>query len=508
MRKLNLKTLSYTLVLLVAAVLGTLATVTTLRDNRLATELDPGAERRPVVFVPGVLGSMLCRGDTIVWGTVDVLGQFPSLDLATSGDVKPCGLIREISLLGVYRQTVYGPFIDRLEAAGYEQRRTLFVFDYDWRLSIFDNAKRLAAFVDDNIPAGRRFDIVAHSMGGLIARTYAAQEGGAARIDRFVSAGSPWLGSVQVFDLLRNGWGLATPMMGGVEGIRRTILSFPSMLEMMPQYDGCCSDPADPTRFDTASPAAWLALNWPGIDLDHLPDLADSSRRQLRLHGIFEQPLPSGIEEALVIGVDQRTPQRYELAIGEGEAALNLVTSWDGDSVVMRDSAQLKNRIVYPTSFATHDAILSDKSVQDFVLATLAQGPDAAKKLIPIRARSSIFTKLGDLVELVGAAVETAQPIYGTGTTTTAVVHLRLGVDTPVDPSSLKLTVTTPDGVTRPIALAAAGELSDPANPLEQSLAGSFNTGSKTGELTLALTIDDRTADPRVVTRVLPLVAR
>jgi pimeloyl-ACP methyl ester carboxylesterase len=504
---LNSKTLSYALVLLVVSVLVTLTALTTLRDNRLAAELDPGPGRRPVVFIPGVLGSMLCHGDSVVWGTVDVIGQFPSLDLATSGDIEPCGLIREISFLGVYRQTVYGPFMDRLEAAGYEQGKTLFVFDYDWRLSVFDNAKRLAAFVDDNIPAGQRFDIIAHSMGGLIARTYAAQEGGAARIDRLVSAGSPWFGSVQVFDLLRNGWGLATPIMGGVEGIRRTILSFPSMLELMPQYDGCCTDPADPTRFDTASPDAWLALNWPGIDLDHLPDLADAARRQIRLHGIFEQPLPGGIEEALVIGVDQRTPQRFELALGEGEAALNLVTSWDGDSVVMRDSAQLKNRIVYPTSFATHDAILSDKSVQDFVLATLARGPDVASKLIPIRARGTILTKLGDLVELVGAAVDTDQPIYAMGTNATAIVHLRLGVDTPVDPSSLTLTVTTPDGLTRPIALSAARGLSDPANPLEQSFAGPFNTGMSTGELTLALTIDDKTADPRVVTRIMPVVA-
>src|SRR5688572_18396040 len=87
-------------------------------------EQAPLAPERPLVFVPGLLGSMLCRpaadgGETVVWGTVDAMGQFPSLAVdATSNDIKACGLIREISYLGIFSQTVYGPFIDRLEQAG------------------------------------------------------------------------------------------------------------------------------------------------------------------------------------------------------------------------------------------------------------------------------------------------------------------------------------------------------------------------------------------------------
>lgn len=479
----------------------------------LAQQPVVAAPERPLVFVPGLLGSMLCRtgpdGEEVVaWGNVDALGSFPSLAVTETNDIEPCGLIREVSFLGIFTQTVYAPFIDRLTAAGYEEGKTLFVFDYDWRLSVLDNAKRLAEFVEAEIPGGQTIDVVTHSMGGLIARAYALNEGGDARIARLVSAGTPWRGSVQVFELLHDGWGFANALLGGIEAFRRTVVSFPSTFELLPQYEGCCeADLPEVTGADILSADAWAALKWPGIETSALPDFATIRARQAKLRAILNAPLPATIEEAFVIGVDQRTPEQYELEAGEGEAQLTVRTSWEGDGTVLRDSARPFERITYPTSFATHDAILNDEAVQDFVLAALTDGPGAAIRSVPVRERTSILTALGELVTLIGVAVTTDAPVYATGSTATVVVHVRPEVMEPIDIATLSLTVTPPGGATQLVTLAADPGESDPSNPFEQSFSALVETGGQAGELVLTLTVNEGAPDARTVTRVVPVLA-
>jgi hypothetical protein len=346
-------------------------------------------------------------------------------------------------------------------------------------------------------------------MGGLVARTYAINEGGAGRIARLVSAGSPWRGSVQVFELLQGGWGFANLLMGGLDSFRRTVVSFPSAFEMIPHYDGCCAGD-EGAAFDATSLEAWTALRWAGIDENALPDLAEIEARQARLRAIVAAPLPATIEEALVIGVDQRTPQHYELAAGEGEgeARFSVRTSWEGDGTVMRDSALLPARVTYPTSFATHDAILSDASVQDFVIATLGSGPVVAIRTVPVRERTPIFTALGEIVELIGIAVAADQPAYTTGALAKVTVHLRLGVDVPVDAAAIKASVARPDGTAAPLHLTPDPAASDPSVPLEQSFSAQVETGNTAGRLVVTVALDN-TADgePRIVTRSIPVLA-
>lgn len=55
-------------------------------------------------------------------------------------------------------------------------------------------ARRLKALLDTEVQGGR-IDLVAHSMGGLVARTYLQMLGGARRVDRLVTLGTPHHGS-------------------------------------------------------------------------------------------------------------------------------------------------------------------------------------------------------------------------------------------------------------------------------------------------------------------------
>lgn len=471
------------------------------------------APDRPVVFIPGILGSKLCRddagGETIVWGTLAAFRHVGALALApgaeAAGAVRSCGLIREISVLGPLKQDFYGTIMDRLAAAGYHEGESLFVFDYDWRLSVFDNADRLAAFVALRMPEGTgQFDILAHSMGGLIGRVYLADEAGAPRVKRFITAGTPWEGSVRVFELLETGYGPANRLVGGLGLVRRTLLSFPSIYELVPTYEGCCSqDAGSGGAVDPRQPGTWPALGWQAAP-DGTPDPALVSRHRARLAEIVATPLPAGVEGAATIGVDQRTAESVRLRPGDGGWRVDIKTGWSGDGVVVPASSRAGGGSVYPTSFSNHQAILSDPDVQDFVLAALRSGPEQALAAVPVRPRDAMETLSGRLVALVGVAVTTDAPVLATGEAARVRVILRLAELDPADPADIVLQAEHPDGRVETIPLAR-----DPAgtdNPFEQVFEGRLSTGPEPGTLTLRAALDVAGGADRIAEIAVPLV--
>ncbi|KKR88234.1 MAG: Alpha/beta hydrolase fold protein, partial [Candidatus Wolfebacteria bacterium GW2011_GWB1_41_12] len=72
----------------------------------------------------------------------------------------------------------------------------LLVYPYDWRRNIGDTANNLASFVDGQVPSGK-VNLVGHSMGGLVARAYAQNHPD--RVNKLVTVGSPYQGSVNVY---------------------------------------------------------------------------------------------------------------------------------------------------------------------------------------------------------------------------------------------------------------------------------------------------------------------
>ena len=131
----------------------------------------------PVVFVPGILGSRLCDAhQNVVWGTRSSFSNFAQLELDVPSNpaLHPCGLVDEIQILGsLWTHNTYKSWMAGLADIGFStEKGNLFIFAYDWRLSNFENAKRLDTFVVQNIGSGRKFDIVAHSMGGIVSRIY------------------------------------------------------------------------------------------------------------------------------------------------------------------------------------------------------------------------------------------------------------------------------------------------------------------------------------------------
>jgi hypothetical protein len=220
------------------------------------------------------------------------------------------------------------------------------------------------------------------------------------------------------------------------------------------------------------------------------------------------RPMPKGVEDVLLIGVDQRTPQRAAFN-GEGHTAvLRVRSTWAGDGTVIRDSAVIERLPLHPTSFADHQRILHDPQIQEFLKVALIKGVDRAVATVPVRPRGKVRAEDGRLTELVGVVVEADEPIYRTGDICKVRVHLRLGDKAKFDPASIRLTRRMMDGKEAPITLSPDPESSDPTNPFEQSFVGAFEAGVTPGKGMLKAVLQIEGSQPRVVEQPVPVMAR
>jgi pimeloyl-ACP methyl ester carboxylesterase len=152
-------------------------------------------DETPVILIPGLFGSKLRdrRSGLEVWpGNWRRLLFSDYEDLALDFDpvtleVRPDHLEAFDIADSVLGQDFYGPIVRTLvDFGGYVRatpgtpprkgERRLYVFAYDWRLDNIEQARGLEALIDairvDHGNPALRVDIVAHSMGGLIARYY------------------------------------------------------------------------------------------------------------------------------------------------------------------------------------------------------------------------------------------------------------------------------------------------------------------------------------------------
>lgn len=124
-------------------------------------EPDPGPD--PVIIIPGIMGSWQKDG---VWQIDPIFHTYDNL-------------------------------CEEFLANGYENGKNFFVFPYEWRDSNIDNAKKLANLIGQiKTDTGRqKVDIVAHSMGGLLAREYIESDYYADDVDQLITLGTPQLGA-------------------------------------------------------------------------------------------------------------------------------------------------------------------------------------------------------------------------------------------------------------------------------------------------------------------------
>jgi pimeloyl-ACP methyl ester carboxylesterase len=246
--------------------------------------------RPPLVGIHGLMGSEIINPNTgeVLWGRLaglvrgdaNVRLALPVEPGAESSSV-PNGSIRKIAGF-----EIYGGINDTLiEMGGYSLSTEsnpappapMFAFTYDWRLSCAENAQRLAGFIasiqvlyhDPSL----KVDIVAHSMGGLIARYYilygdrdvlgeqnpVPTYAGAAHVRKLVMLGTPNMGSAWALEALVDGRRL------GLAEIHPDLLAtMPGMVELMasPLDKVLFTADGKPAPLDIYDPSVWRTQAW------------------------------------------------------------------------------------------------------------------------------------------------------------------------------------------------------------------------------------------------------
>ncbi len=339
--------------------------------------------KHPVVVVPGILGSKLCtKSNAVVWGTKHSLKNFSRLrlDVAKPEKLHACGLIDRVEVLGpLYSIKAYDALLKTLENMGFKENENLFLFDYDWRQSNFDSAAKLEAFIDQikrDGKIGSDFDIIAHSMGGIVSRIY-LKDNPSSGVKKIFYFGTPFLGSANTLGTLSEGWGgVKNWLAGGQKTIRAVTLSFPSILELLPRYDECCyvKNSDNSKRYlDIFSADEWSNLGWiPKQILDdktRLKQFKTNLKNAGSLSELLKSPLKS-ITEYLFIA--DAHPTRTYFAIKDGATSPSssnwYFTEDKGDGTVPAWSAARNPSSTSlsgaEVSFAEHATIFDDEAAQ------------------------------------------------------------------------------------------------------------------------------------------------
>jgi hypothetical protein len=205
-----------------------------------------------VVFLPGIGGSVLAaaggRGGYALTtgGLARTLARPDALDLQQHPELTPTGLVHDLAVLPPlltlpgYRR-LYQHLRQAFPTAAIDVYRRpdqvdpgvdVLMFPYDFRRSVAETSIRL----DQAVAAlpDRPVIVLAHSLGGLVARHWIAVRQGWRRCVALLTLATPHRGAPKALDWLINGAG-AGPVRD--PRLTRVIRGWPSIYELLPQYE-------------------------------------------------------------------------------------------------------------------------------------------------------------------------------------------------------------------------------------------------------------------------------
>ncbi len=379
-----------------------------------------GPLRNPVIVIHGFLGSNLIdsRNNKNLWGEFSALDSLRTSKTHIRGltipmevgrplkelrdTTVPDGILEsvKVDVLGVtFKEKAYQNLQNVLQRGGFHPEgapfvkgktyNTLFEFSYDWRRDLQWNATKLHEFIlekrnyiseqykvqfgIDNYDV--QFDLIGHSMGGLIARYYLRYgtadlplEGEPASItwagrkfvDRLVILGTPNAGYLDTILELVNG--MEVPELPPA-----VIGSWPTLYQMMPiPARGSVVDANDHRKYvDMFDPKVWAQMKWGLLDPSQmktlriiLPNAKDDAERKKIAYEHLTKCLkrakrfidamkvkatpPKDVKLYLVLGSAVETHRRAEVNPKTGK--LKVIETAPGDGKVSTSSAIFDDR--------------------------------------------------------------------------------------------------------------------------------------------------------------------
>ncbi len=430
-------------------------------------------EGNAVIVIPGILGSRLRDSESgqLVWGAFEKSTSNPETPEGArlvaipmkigvpiselTDNVHSDGALDKIkvSLFGLpIELNAYINILSTLGAGGYlddqlasnqlnnidygDDHFTCFQFDYDWRLDNVENAKRLNDFIEEKRAyileeyekrghprEDVKFDIVAHSMGGLLTR-YLLRYGpndlpddgsvpevtweGAKHIDKVIIIGTPNAGAVGAVENLFVGRDFG-PFLPKYEPA--VIGTMPSLYQQLPRSRHRAILDENRNPVDIMNADLWVENGWGLADPNQafvlewlLPDVSDPNERREIAIDHLRKSIKRGKQFQDAIDQPARPPKGLRLYLLAGDAiptgsgvTINStkehfeVTNYEpGDGTVARYSAlmdermgghwtpQLKSPIKWSNVtflFSDHLGLTKDPAFSDNILYLLLEEP-------------------------------------------------------------------------------------------------------------------------------------
>ncbi len=383
--------------------------------------------RNPIIVIPGTLGSKLVnkQNGEVVWGSFRLaaarpfqsglgaklaLPMRPGRRLADLTDhIAASEILSEfnVRVLGVPIEIdAYNDILSTLGVGGYRSETaaalgivdygkdhfTCFEFHYDWRRDCSENAALLNRFVQEKAEYVRlerekrfgtggdrvRFDIVAHSMGGLIAR-YFLQYGDQPLPDDDRLPDSTWQGASQVETLILVGTpnaGSMQAMLSLVDGVQYSKLlpryeaavlgTMPSAYQLLPRpRHRAVLDEKSGKCVDLYDWRVWQQNRWGLLNPDQddvleqlIPNSNARSRRDVaedhlkkclwqayQFHRALDTPstCPEGTKIFLIAGDSELTDAKANA--NPKTHSIDVIEQAPGDATVLRSSAMMDERL-------------------------------------------------------------------------------------------------------------------------------------------------------------------
>lgn len=381
-------------------------------------------DRNPVIVIPGIMGSKLIDSISkeILWGEFGgrgTVGSIPRTAKLLSVPMRKGAALSELNdstvtagVLGQYgvrlipgvnfNTKAYYSILRTLGVGGYRDEQlveaglvdyggshfTCFQFDYDWRKSCAENAALLAEFIEENREfvykenmkkfgkSGEvKFNIVAHSMGGLVARYYLRYGGqkisngsptlnweGAKYVDKAIFVGTPNAGSIGALSQITDGLKLSSLL----PKIQQAVIgTMPSVYELLPRMrHGCLLDSESKARLDALDLKVWERYGWGVLNPEQdkylewlLPEadgreerveiatehLKKCLRNARKLHDLLDAPSspPEHLRMSIYLG-DAEETSSTAVAL---DKTIKVINERAGDGTVTRWSALHNNRV-------------------------------------------------------------------------------------------------------------------------------------------------------------------
>jgi pimeloyl-ACP methyl ester carboxylesterase len=328
--------------------------------------------------------------------------------------LRPSRLLRVPAFLpGLHGLEPYTAMLNRLSNEIAIDPRAVGEFPYDWRLSVEYNGKLLAGRCDEHLanwravvasagyadPADVRIVLVAHSMGGLVAR-YATEVAEARPlVRRIVTLGTPYFGAVKAVQMLATGEGAPVPH----RAARSLAVTCPGVYDLLPRYK-CVTEPVETTDPAAVQPRLLTPDDVAAVGASRPLATAAADRYAILDRSASAE---SAVPISALVGADQPTLQGLSISSGEcrfEQALLNV--DHGGDGTVYRQAAAPLGATAFPLP-QRHGALAKTAEAMTFVRDKLVgadTGPPLGTRPIGL-----------DLPSAAGAGEAIEVKVSGTG---------------------------------------------------------------------------------------------